>query len=507
MFVDDRDIHFLNANQANMLLKASDKNIRQKVLLLLMLDAGLRVSEAVNIKLSDFDFRKRTITVFSLKKRNKTKYRQVPLSERLFRALSEYIKTMRDVKPDNWLFPSPSKEKENKHISRFAVNKYLSRKKKKLNIENLHPHALRHTFATSLVSEDTPINEVADLLGHESMNTTRIYTHIPTERLRKSVQRAANRHGDGRNWFSRLFARKLPAVYIPPAGTGTVIGRNEELMKISDHINKGTNVCLIGLVGTGKKTLLDSIQTEKKILTFDDMSSIKKSLVFMLLYLYKNNMEAVQGVLLESFDLDKAEAKLSRQTVGTLCDEIKKVSSPKEYILKIRSMDNMTSSAMRTIELLKDHFVIITAAREVPVNKASFLWNFEKIKVGNLSRTHAFELIHKLSYDLEIGDYELYRNHILEQTAGNPRAIFEMVERYRREPVLIAETIRSVTHRGPLRDIDFSYVVIFFIASLAVFRYMTSEFDNPGLRVIGGMSMILLLLSRSIYSKTKRKYI
>jgi membrane-bound metal-dependent hydrolase YbcI (DUF457 family) len=83
----------------------------------------------------------------------------------------------------------------------------------------------------------------------------------------------------------------------------------------------------------------------------------------------------------------------------------------------------------------------------------------------------------------------------------------EMVERYRREPVLITEVIRSVTHRGPLHDIDFSFVVIFFIASLAVFRYMTSEFDNPGLRVIGGMSMILLLLSRSIFSRTKRRYL
>jgi hypothetical protein len=82
-----------------------------------------------------------------------------------------------------------------------------------------------------------------------------------------------------------------------------------------------------------------------------------------------------------------------------------------------------------------------------------------------------------------------------------------MVERYRREPVLITETIRAVTHRGPLRDFDFSFVVIFFIASLAVFRYMTSEFDNPGLRVIGGLSMILLLLSRSVFSRTKRRYL
>jgi hypothetical protein len=105
---------------------------------------------------------------------------------------------------------------------------------------------------------------------------------------------------------------------------------------------------------------------------------------------------------------------------------------------------------------------------------------------------------------MQIKDFELYRNHILEQTDGNPRAIVEMVERYRREPVLINETIRSITHRGPIRDFDFSFIVILFIASLAIFRYMTAELDNPGLRVVGGAAMIILLFSRTFFSKTKR---
>ena len=503
MFVEDKDIHFLSSKQVGLLLKLTDNNIRQKVLVLLMVDCGLRVSEVIKIKLSDFDFRSRTLTVFSLKKRKIKKYRQIPLSDRLFVALSEYIKSMRNVNPDSWLFPSPTNPEN--HILRFSVNEYLKRKNNKLNIKHLHPHALRHTFATLLVSNDVPINEVADLLGHENMNTTRIYTHIPTERLRASLQKAAN--GKKPNIFKKLFAKKLPLIYIPSSGTSSIIGRERELTEITGHIEKGTNVCLIGAPGTGKKTLLDTIKTEKKILTFDDTGSIKKSLVYMLLYLYNNNMEAVKNILFQDFDQNKAEAKLSRQTVSTLCEEVKKVCSPKEYILKIRSIDFITNSAMRVIESFKDHFIIITAAKEVPINKASFLWNFEKIKIGHLSRMHTFELIHKLSYDLDIEDYELYRNHILEQTDGNPRAVVEMVERYRREPVLLTEVIRSVTHRGAIRDIDFSFVVIFFIASLAIFRYMTSEFDNPGLRVIGGMAMILLLLSRSIFSKTKRRYV
>ena len=504
MFVGDRDINFLSRHQTNALLSMSDSNVRQKVLLLLMLDAGLRVSEAVNIKLSDFDFKKRLLSVFSLKKRKTTKYRSVPLSNRLFFALSEYIRTMRNVRPDSWLFPSPTKEGE--HITRFAVNRYLTRKQKHLNINNLHPHALRHTFATGLIAEDTPINEVADLLGHENINTTRIYTHIPNERLRKSVQRASA-HNDKSPWYKKIFRRKLPTVYIPSSGTGAIIGRADELQQISELANKGTNVCLLGAAGTGKKTLLDSINTNRKILTFDDMSSIKKSLIYLLVYLYKNNLEAVNNILFANFDLNKIESKLSRQTIATLCDEICRACAPKEFILKIRNMDNITTQAMRTIELLKDHFVIITAAREIPINKASFLWNFEKIKIDNLPRAKAFELIHKLSYDLEIEDYEVYRNHIIEQTDGNPRAVVEMIDRYRREPVLVTEVVRSVTHRGPIRDIDFSFVVIFFIASMAIFRYMTSEFDNPGLRVIGGMAMILLLLSRTIFAKTKRRYL
>jgi hypothetical protein len=504
MFVEDRDIHFLSKYQANQLLAVCDNNPKYKVILLLMLDAGLRVSETITLRLHDFDFQKRLLSVFSLKKRDVKKYRQIPLSNRLFFALSHYIKSMRNVKPDSWLFPTPNNP--GKPITRFAVNRYLERKRKKINLNNLHPHALRHTFATGLVAEDVPINEVADLLGHENMNTTRIYTHIPTERLRQAIQKVSFRH-DNTKWWQKLFNRKLPAVYIPQTGSGAIIGRDAELQLISGHVNKGTNVCLIGSTGTGKKTLLDAIQSEKKILSLDDTSGVKKSLLYLLIYIYKNNMESVQKILYQDFDLNKQETKLSRQTISTLCDEIKKACSPKEYILKIRSMDHLTPASIRTIEALKDHFIIITAAKEIPVNKASFLWNFEKIKIGNLNRSHAFTLIHKMSYDMEIEDYELYRNHIMEQTDGNPRAIVEMLERYRREPVLIAEVIRAITHRGPIREIDFSFVVIFFIASLAIFRYMTGEFDNPGLRVIGGMAMILLLLSRSIFSRTKRRYI
>ena len=58
-----------------------------------------------------------------------------------------------------------------------------------------------------------------------------------------------------------------------------MIGRSTELKQLNEYVKKGVNVCITGGTGTGKKTLLESIQTDKKVLVLDDTSSIKKSLV------------------------------------------------------------------------------------------------------------------------------------------------------------------------------------------------------------------------------------
>ena len=500
-----KEIHFLNQSEANLLVNTI-KTERHKCLILLMLDAGLRVSEAISLRFSNFDFPKKTLSVNSLKKRGFVKKRKIPLSQRLIFSLAEYVKEFHNVTPDSWLFPNPINKE--KHITRDSVCKYLRRLSiKKLNIPHLHPHALRHSFATSLITTGSNLPEIADLLGHEKLDTTRIYAHIPQERLRQSVRAAAKHNGDRRKWYNFLISKRPPQIYIPNnQSVNITVGRNKEFCTICENVEKGTNVILLGAVGTGKRTILDGLNFKgKKILTFDDTASIKKSLIYMLIYLYDNDKEAVAKLLFNDFDRSKLETKLSRQSVGFLCDKIIEVVQPKEYVLKIKQIDGITPQTMKVIERLKDTFVIITSAVEVSINKSAFLWNFEKVELKNLTRNHAFELIHKLSYDLHIEDYEVFRNHIYQQTNGNPRAIVEMIERYRREPVLISSVVRSITHYGAIKEFDCSYAVVIMIASLAIFRYMTSEFDNPGLRVIGGMAMILLLLSRSFFAQTKRK--
>ena len=510
---DERQIDFLDSNEASLLVN-SIPDLKHKCLILLMLDAGLRVSETISLQFGNFDFKNKILNVKSLKKRKASKdfaTRQIPLSQRLFLCLAEYSKEFKTLDALTYLFPSPDDSRS--HISRQAVFLFLKRLSiKRVNIQNLHPHALRHSFATSLVATGANINEIADLLGHQNLDTSRIYTHIPKDQLTKTINAAASRRGDRRSifylMFGWLFAKRPPVVYIPNQNKAPIIGRNAELQSISGFLEKGVNVILFGQYGTGKRLILDSIKSNKKTLTFDDSSSIKKSLIYMLLYLYENDKEKILTLMFGDFDLKKTEARLSRQSITYLCDAVKSVVEPKEYILKIRQFDDINRQSLKVIDQLKDHFVIFAAATEISITKAPFFGNFEKIEVKNLNRIQSFELIHKLSADITIENYEVYRDHIWDQSNGNPRAIIDMIERYKREPsILVTETIRNVTHTGVIKEWDFTFVLVFLIAGLAVMRYMTSELDNPGLRTIGGMAMILLLITRSFAARTKRRMI
>ena len=513
MNFNEKQLHFLNQNEASLLVN-SINDLKHKCLILTMLDCGLRVSEAISLTFGNFDFKKQLLIVKSLKKRKVSKDfqdRQIPLSQRLFLSLAVYSKEFEKIDRDTYLFPSPTNK--DKHICRFAVYNYLQRLSfRKLNIQNLHPHTLRHTCAVNLVQTGTELHNVADILGHQQMNTSRIYTHIPQE-LVKNINAAAARSGAKYNFFSRLFsflyAKRPPTVYIPNQKIQPIVGRTNEFIKVTDHLETGTNVIVLGEIGTGKRLLIDSIKTNKKILTFDDTASIKTSLVYMLIYLYKNDHEQVHKLMYGDFDLseDKSETRLSRHSVAYLCNEIKKITKPKEYVLKIRQFDNVTKSALKVLESMKDHFVILTTATEISITKAAFFWNFEKLELKKLNRQHTFELIHKLSYDLEVEDYEVYRKHIWDQTDGNPKAVTEMIERYRREPKVLTATVRSVLFSGAIKEWDCSLIVVGFIAVVAISRYMTGELDNPGLRFIGGVAMIFLIISRLIFSRTKRKFI
>lgn len=502
MYVDTREIDFLDKQQAKLLIDKCE-NLKHKLILLLMLDCGLRVSETISLKISNFDFKKKILYVQSLKKREKKKIRAIPLSNRLYECLALYIQK-NSFELESFIFPN----KAGGHISRFAVNRICDRNSDKLNIDNLHPHALRHTFATQHLASGTPLENIKEFLGHVKYDTTLIYSHIPSEVLKKNIAKVEN--------SEKTFLQKFREILLPTSNrlinisanpNALLIGREDTCTKVKEFADKDINCILIGGIGSGKSTILNHLTFKKKILKFDDTDNIKKSLLFLLIYLYKNDKKVVADLLYGDFDLEKIKTKLSRESAANLCDEIKRLVNPKEYILLIDNVDSITPKSVKVLEELKDTFTIVTSAREIPINKSSFLWNFEKIEVKNLERKHALDLINKLSYDLDVEDYELFRNHIFEQSDGNPRVIFELVDRYRKEPVITNEVVRSTRHFGSMKEIDMTLLILVALGSVAILKYLSHEVGNDSYRFIGGLAMVLLIISRYFFKNTKRKFL
>jgi integrase/recombinase XerD len=131
----------------------------------------------------------------------------------------------------------------------------------------------------------------------------------------------------------------------------------------------------------------------------------------------------------------------------------------------------------------------------------------KKIEIKNLNRENAMRLIQNLSTNMEVENWEIFRNHIYEQTDGNPRAINELIDRYRKETFLTSEVIREIKHTGALKEIDFTFMVVVTLAILTVFKFLSRDLEQPSLKIIGAAAMILLLIIRPVFSHLKKQFI
>jgi site-specific recombinase XerD len=150
-------------------------NLKHKALLMLIYSAGLRVSEAVQLRLEDIDGQRRLIRVRASKGR---KDRYTLLSEVALQVLREYWKAYH---PRGWLFPG---QKEGRHLTSRTAEKILEQARQRAGIaKHFTVHTLRHSFATHLLEGGTDLRYIQELLGHKSSKTTEIYTHVSRKDL------------------------------------------------------------------------------------------------------------------------------------------------------------------------------------------------------------------------------------------------------------------------------------------------------------------------------------
>lgn len=153
---------------------------RNKAMLELMYATGLRVSEIIELKFSNVNYEEEYIKIMG----KGSKERIVPVGEIALKYLKIYINEYRSYfikkRINEYIFLNNHGEK----ITRQGIKKIIDETKEKAKITTeITPHTLRHSFATHLLQGGADLRSIQELLGHESINTTEIYTHLANETL------------------------------------------------------------------------------------------------------------------------------------------------------------------------------------------------------------------------------------------------------------------------------------------------------------------------------------
>lgn len=179
-------INTLTINQLKQLLSQLDKStpigVRFYCLLLLLIDTGMRISEAVSIRLENINLPKGYVKVVG----KGQKERLVPFTKELKKELIKYTNHFRNnlCKSESpYLFPT----KDGEHITVNGVQQAIRRLAEKASFQGVkcHPHIFRHTFATYFIAKGGGETALQNILGHESMQTTRKYIHLQPSDLKK----------------------------------------------------------------------------------------------------------------------------------------------------------------------------------------------------------------------------------------------------------------------------------------------------------------------------------
>ena len=181
-----KEVEFLNGDEVGRILQCVNgedlKSLRDRSILELLFSAGLRVSELTGINRDQINLKNQEFSV-----RGKgDKVRVVFISDTAKQILERYISKRVDI--DQALFVRIMKNPQNKEDLRLTprsiqrIVKYYAHKAG--IVKDVHPHTLRHSFATDLLSNGADIRSVQAMLGHSSITTTQIYTHVTNRQLK-----------------------------------------------------------------------------------------------------------------------------------------------------------------------------------------------------------------------------------------------------------------------------------------------------------------------------------
>jgi integrase/recombinase XerC len=172
--------------------RKDELQIRDQAILEFLYYTGVRVSELVGLNVQDIDATRRVARVVG----KGDKERLVPFTKECYKTLEKYIKNLRPQLLKKSKEPTPALflNKNGERLTTRGIEFLLDKIEKETgNYVGLHPHVLRHSFATHLLENGLDIGFIQELLGHESINATQVYAHVTEEAMKKEYS----------EWFPR----------------------------------------------------------------------------------------------------------------------------------------------------------------------------------------------------------------------------------------------------------------------------------------------------------------
>lgn len=186
---EGRQVHFLDGDEIGRLIAATGQNnlseLRDRALISMLFASGLRVSELTALKRNQVSL---VSGEFSVKGKG-GKVRPVFLSEDSLQQLADYVETRADTNPFLFIrhYKNPKLDSNKRPLTNRSVQRIVHHAAAKAGITKpVSPHKLRHSFATDLLRNGADLRAVQALLGHSSVTTTQIYTHVTDASLRET---------------------------------------------------------------------------------------------------------------------------------------------------------------------------------------------------------------------------------------------------------------------------------------------------------------------------------
>ena len=159
---------------------------RDQAIIMLFFSSGIRLNELISIKLSDIDFSDNKIKVFGKGK----KQRIVNFDSYTKDLMIQYLKMIEKYPLAKKLYNNNLfVDKKNKALKERKVQTIVMNNLKQLSLASYGPHTLRHSFATHLLNSGVSIKSIQSLLGHESLSSTQIYTHVTLGSLKETIKK------------------------------------------------------------------------------------------------------------------------------------------------------------------------------------------------------------------------------------------------------------------------------------------------------------------------------